>query len=196
MGWMVDNYQIFKNEPREYHSSDVGKGLQMNYGKTRQLWISETAEKARTPDKMSDGNTGTCREQRKVTRWIDTSRKIAYRHRQATSLFFRYRRHRSKVTEENDPCGQSVGNFLESVNSWPVLSVEPEGVRCLESLRKPANQARGSRLIIAVRRVGRHATEPQTTSILKESAVAIIERWSSMDVLYHGPYHIPPKKCR
>ena len=51
---------------------------------------------------------------------------------------------------------------MESVGPWRVLSVEPEGVRGLESLRKPANQVRGNQVIIAVRGVRRHATEPQT----------------------------------
>ena len=59
-----------------------------------------------------------------------------------------------------------MSNFLELVGSWPVLSVEPEGVRSLESLRKPANQVQGNPVIIAVRGVRRHATEPQTGLLL------------------------------
>ena len=53
--------------------------------------------------------------------------------------------------------------LFRSVGSWPVLSVEPEGVRSLESLREPANQVRGNRVIIAVRGVRRHATNPKAT---------------------------------
>ena len=46
---------------------------------------------ARTTDRMSDGNIRTFREQRKVTRWMDTSRNFPNRHQQITSPFYLYR---------------------------------------------------------------------------------------------------------
>ena len=133
---------------RELRPSGAGKGVTDDLQENQAPVDLRDSRKVSTMDKTSDGNTGICREQRKVTRWMNTSQNIGTvtdRLRHA----FSHTEGKSRVTGRKRICAASQF-FLESVGSWPVLSVEPEGVRSLESLREPANQVRGNREIIAV----------------------------------------------
>ena len=155
-------YRYVTGWSREYRPSGAGKRLQMVYGKTIHRWTSETVEKARTTDKTSDGNTGTYREQRKIARWIDTSRNIRIFTDRPCHTFSRTENTRVKWRVKKDPVsGQffGVSQFLATAEC---------GGRSLESLRKPANQVRGNRVIIAVRRVRRHAMELPNSRFLRD----------------------------